>query len=125
MNEIKELRVVKNAEGIEVNVNSDRVTALAMLSVLILSIGKEMNISEEGMLDVVGAAIKSMSSAETDPEKVKAFELEALGKPIVRWLKENSCPHAAVIIDDYGIRLVQDVIGIPTRKVNKDVKRSK
>jgi hypothetical protein len=60
MNEIKELRVRKRDKKIEVSVRSDTVTALALLSVLILAMEKEMDISAEKILDTVRDAIEIM-----------------------------------------------------------------
>lgn len=125
MSEIKELHVVKSDTEVEVSVQADAVTALAMLSVLILAMEKEMGISAKKILDVVGNAIEVGKKESVKTPKKKALELEVLGTPIVKWLQENSCPHGAVIVDSYGIRLVQDEIGIPIREARKDGKGSK
>jgi len=122
MNEIKELRVRKRDKKIEVSVRSDTVTALALLSVLILAMEKEMDISAEKILDTVRDAIEIMKREPPNTSKKRASELEALGTPIVKWLQENSCPHGAVIVDSYGIRLVRDEIGIPIKEVKKNGK---
>lgn len=108
MNEIKELHVIKSNKGIEVSVQSDTVTALALLSVLILTIEKEMGISAEKILDIVRTTVESMEAEKTETPKKRVAELEALGTPIVKWLKDNYCSHGAVIVDSYGIRLVRD-----------------
>lgn len=84
MNEIKELRVRKRDKKIEVSVRSDTVTALALLSVLILAMEKEMDISAEKILDTVRDAIEIMKREPPNTSKKRASELEALGTPIVK-----------------------------------------
>lgn len=115
MNEVKELRVAKSDRGIEVNVQSDTITALALLSVLILAMEKEMGISVKKILDVVGDAIEIGKREPVKMAKKRATELEALGTPIVKWLQENSFLRGVVIVDRNGIRLVQQEEGIPTK----------
>lgn len=107
MGEIKELHVVKSDKEVEVSVQADTVTALALLSVLILALEKETGISAEKILEVVGSAIENGREEPVETPKKRVLELEALGIPIVKWLQENSCPHDAVIVDSDGIRLVK------------------
>ena len=125
MNEIKELHVIMRNKGIEASVEADTVTALALLSILILAIEKEKGISSEKILDIVGNALEVRKKEPVKTPKKRASELEALGTPIVKWLQENSFSHGAVIVDSYGIRLVQDEIGIPIKEERKDGKGSK
>lgn len=105
MDEIKELRVMKRNKEIEVNVQSDTITALALLSVLILAMEKEIGISTEKILDTVRDAIEMGKKEPAEKPKKRASELEALGKSIVKWFQENPCQHGAVIVDSFGIRI--------------------
>lgn len=116
---------MKKDKKIEVSVQSDVVTALALLSVLVLAMEKEMGIGAEKILDVVGSVMEVRKKELVKTPKKRASELEALGTPIVKWLQENSCPNGAVIVDSYGIRLVQDEIVIPIKEEKKNGKGSK
>lgn len=69
MNEIKELRVAKRNKKIEVSVRSDTITALALLSVLILAMEKEMGISTEKILDTVRDVIEIGKKGRKGGEK--------------------------------------------------------
>lgn len=116
MDQVKELRVMKKDNVVEVNVESDVVTALALLSVLVAEIEREKGIKAKKILEIVENAIKIRKKEPVMTSKKMKSELEALGMPIVKWLKENSCLRSSVIVDRYGIRLVQDEIGIPIRE---------
>ena len=117
MNEVKELRVVKRDKKVEVNVQSDVVTALALLSVLVLEIEKEKGINAKKILDIVRDAIEKGMKEPVKTSEKRESELEALEASIVKKVQENSCPHGAVIADSYGIKIYSDasafVIHIP------------
>lgn len=115
MDEIKELRVVKSGREVEVHVQSDTLTALALLSILVLAMEEETGISVEKILDTIGNAIEMGKREQVKISEEEASELEALGTPIVEWLHENSFLHGVVIVDSNGIRLVQQEEGIPTK----------
>src|SRR5690606_37843182 len=116
MDEVKELRVMKKDKKVEVNVQSDVVTALALLSVLVAEIEREKGINAKKILEIVEKAIEMRKKEPLETSKKREFELEALGTPIVKWLRENYCPRSSVIVDRYGIRLVRDEMGIPVRE---------
>lgn len=105
MDEVKELRVRKRDKEVEVNVQSDVVTALALLSVLVSEIEKEKGINAKKILDIVRDAIEIGKKEPVEKPKKRESELEALGTSIVKLVQENPCLHGAVIVDSYGIRI--------------------
>ena len=56
----------------------------------------------------------------TDTNKVLADSFEAVTKPVIKWLNENSHPHAIIVIDPTGATLHTGEIGYQTEEFLKD-----
>nr|DAG81890.1 MAG TPA: hypothetical protein [Caudoviricetes sp.] len=56
----------------------------------------------------------------TDTNKVLADSFEAVTKPVIQWLNENSNPHAIILIDPTGATLHTGEIGYQTEEFLKD-----
>ncbi|WP_318371996.1 hypothetical protein [Enterobacter sp.] len=50
----------------------------------------------------------------------RTASFEDVVKPVIKWLNENSNPHASVIIDSTSAELVTGEIGIHTEEFLKD-----
>ena len=84
---------------------SDVVTALALLSVLVSEIEKEKGINARRILDIVRDAIEIGRKEPVEKPKKRESELEALGASIVKWFHENSCSHGVVVVDSHGVKI--------------------
>lgn len=52
--------------------------------------------------------------------KDQVKELEALARPLAKWLNDNSNPHAKIIIECGIIELLDGVCGIPCEDLISD-----
>ncbi|EAA9483558.1 hypothetical protein S649_000957 [Salmonella enterica subsp. enterica] len=56
----------------------------------------------------------------TDINNALTTSFEDVVKPVIKWLNENSNPHASVIIDSTSAELLTGEIGVHTEEFLKD-----
>mgnify|MGYP006909287225 CR=1 FL=1 len=52
--------------------------------------------------------------------KKQILEMLEAAKPLIKWLNENTYPHAQCIVDLDGVRLTEDIAMIKTDEYVKD-----
>lgn len=55
-----------------------------------------------------------------DTNNARASSFEEVVKPVIKWLNENSNPHATIIINSMSAELFSGEIGIQTEEYLKD-----
>lgn len=69
--------------------------------------------------DVVNDIAQMFSNAEkcddvdTDDDTESIEELEKAVQPVLEWLAKYGNPYTDIVINSYGVRVTEDIIGIP------------